>query len=141
MEFLRLEQTDDGDLIIPFFIKGKTREDIVDILANLLAILSDDLLDLHIVGTPRSPRWTKVRNEVIEERGFCACCKSKKNLNVHHKKPFHLFPELELEKNNLIVLCATCHLFLGHLKNFKSWNPDVDKDVEMFRLKIERRPS
>jgi 5-methylcytosine-specific restriction endonuclease McrA len=55
------------------------------------------------------------------------------NLNVHHKKPFHLFPQLELEPTNLITLCMEsgkdCHIKLGHGDNFKAYNPNVEEDV------------
>ena len=29
---------------------------------------------------------------------------AKKKLNVHHVKPFHLYPQLELDENNLITV-------------------------------------
>ena len=56
-------------------------------------------------------------------------------MNVHHKKPFHLFPELELESTNLITLCMDgdkdCHIKLGHGGSFKAYNPNVEEDVKV----------
>ena len=68
----------------------------------------------------RSPQWSAVRDHFLEGKK-CAACGSKKNLQVHHVKPFHLYPELELDVTNLIVLCMDkydCHLRLGHGNNF-----------------------
>ena len=43
-----------------------------------------------------------------------------------------MFPQLELDPNNLITLCMgklECHLQLGHLGNFKFYNPNIRKDA------------
>jgi 5-methylcytosine-specific restriction endonuclease McrA len=39
----------------------------------------------------------------------CQKCSSKKNLEVHHKKPKALFPELLCVIENGITLCDKCH--------------------------------
>lgn len=80
----------------------------------------------------RSPKWPEVEQAHLKIQPVCACCGSDKKLNVHHKKPFHLYPELELEPTNLITLCMDkeCHLLLGHGDNFKDYNPNVDEDVK-----------
>jgi len=36
-----------------------------------------------------------------------------------------MFPELELMKENTIVLCVHCHFHFGHLNNFKKFNPNI----------------
>jgi 5-methylcytosine-specific restriction endonuclease McrA len=84
------------------------------------------------IEKPRSPHWPAVEHAHLKEQPVCACCGSDKKLNVHHKKPFHLFPELELEPTNLITLCMDkeCHLLLGHGDNFKDYNPNVEEDVK-----------
>ena len=61
-------------------------------------------------------------------------------LQVHHIEPFHTNPDKELDENNLITLCSTCHFVFGHLKKWQSYNPDVLVDVETFNRKIENRP-
>jgi hypothetical protein len=56
-------------------------------------------------------------------------------LQVHHVKPFHLLPELELDESNLISLCMgpnECHLFIGHGDSFRCYNPNVREDAEKF---------
>jgi hypothetical protein len=49
----------------------------------------------------------------------------------HHKKPYHLHPELELDPNNLITLCMEnlCHIDIGHGDSFKAYNPNVAEDA------------
>ena len=82
----------------------------------------------------RSPKWPKVEHAHLKKNPTCACCGGNMNLNVHHKKPFHLFPELELEPTNLITLCMDgdkdCHIKLGHGGSFKAYNPNVEEDVK-----------
>lgn len=83
-------------------------------------------------GNPRSPKWGKVRGDYLGKNGICAVCGTNKFLNVHHQKPYHLFPELELEESNFITLCESpthnCHFIFGHLLNWGRWNPKI---VEM----------
>lgn len=91
----------------------------------------------------RSKGWYKTRSEFIKEHPKCQCCGSDKSLEVHHKQPFHEHPELELDKTNLITLCdgtLKCHIFIGHLGNYKSYNLGVEKDAEYFNMKIRNRP-
>lgn len=84
-------------------------------------------------GMERSPKWGAVQKLHLKLEPSCACCGSTKQLQVHHKKPFHLFPELELDLNNLITLCMEgdkdCHLNIGHGGNFKDYNPEVAQDA------------
>ena len=83
----------------------------------------------------RSSKWHEVRNEYLEKESKCAACGSRKNLQVHHKKPFHLHPELELNSENFIALCMDveeCHLLIGHGDSFKFYNPNVESDAKRF---------
>lgn len=91
----------------------------------------------------RSSQWRTLRNKILKANDHCAVCGRKKNLEVHHILPFSLRPELELEPDNLIVLCADpCHFVFGHLYNWQTYNPDVVKDAIQWRNKVmERRDS
>lgn len=97
---------------------------------------------------PRSPDWEKVRDEFVKNNPTCAFCGGGTNLNVHHKKPFHLFPQLELDPSNLMTLCRTseildgadCHYIIGHFGNWKSFNPNVDADAERYLNELLSRP-
>lgn len=89
----------------------------------------------------RSPKWSSVRKKHLNNNGTCAVCGRTKKLEVHHIRPVHLFPDLELDPSNLITLCADpCHLMFGHLMDFKSWNKEIEKDSTDFLKKIKNRP-
>lgn len=82
-----------------------------------------------------------------------------RGLQVHHIKPFHLHPDLELDPDNLITLCEIKgrdhHLLIGHLDDWEAYNPNVRHDVKRFHNKnatqiraeptwqeeVERRPT
>jgi hypothetical protein len=97
-------------------------------------------------GVKRSPRWSRVRAQYLQAYPVCEVCGGTKKLNVHHKQPFWLFPELELKANNLKTLCEgsrkiNCHLIVGHLLSYRSFNPEVDQDAQIWREKVRTRPS
>lgn len=63
---------------------------------------------------------------------MCSACGTAEHIQVHHMRPFHLFPALELDESNLISLCMgsnLCHLLIGHGDSFKAWNPNVVLDA------------
>jgi hypothetical protein len=85
----------------------------------------------------RHPKWKLLRDGFITGKK-CAACGGKEHLQAHHKKPFHLFPELELEEKNLIVLCEhpskNCHFVFGHLMNWSTYNHDIDNTISYFQI-------
>ena len=101
-----------------------------------------------IQGIPgsRSPKWQTVRKKFLAKNPTCALCDGKDVLEVHHIKPFHLHPELELDEKNLIVLCESkkngisCHLAFGHLGKYESYNETVKEDVIIWNNKLKNRP-
>jgi 5-methylcytosine-specific restriction endonuclease McrA len=89
----------------------------------------------------RSPKWSSIRKEHIKNNPECAACGSSKKLEVHHKIPVHIQPELELDPSNLITLCdSPCHLIFGHLFNYKSYNKTVETDCAVYLDKVKNRP-
>ena len=91
-------------------------------------------------GIARSQFWDEVRDEFAREHPNCAVCGSTK-INIHHKKPFFLFPEEECNRLNLISLCDwrgnNCHYRIGHLaKSWRAYNERVD---EVARIISEER--
>jgi hypothetical protein len=89
----------------------------------------------------RSPRWSIIRREHLENNPNCAACGRNKKIEVHHIKPFYLYPELELDPNNLITLCDDpCHFVFGHLMNYRSWNANVTEDCKRYLDRIKNRP-
>ncbi len=80
----------------------------------------------------RSPLWAKVRGEWLKAHPTCSCCGTAKQVEVHHCKPFHLHPELELDPTNFVSLCDgsnSCHRTWGHFYNWKHINPTVREDI------------
>jgi hypothetical protein len=94
----------------------------------------------------RSPHWAKVRKEHLKNNPTCALCGGSRKLEVHHVKPFHVHPELELDPENLLTLCEDkgdgvyCHLFFWHLGSYKSINVTVREDILIWKEKLKNRP-
>jgi len=90
----------------------------------------------------RSPHWETTRKNHLKLQPTCAACGGTNKLQVHHKQPFHLHPELELDQNNLITLCeygdVDCHYNIGHFRNWKSFNPNVEQDAKEKLALIEK---
>lgn len=112
----------------------------------LIKHLIDAAKGKHPLGTARSSHWSSVRKHHLEAHPACEMCGGTAKLEVHHVRPFHLHPDLELEPSNLVTLCeankdgANCHLLFGHLGNFRSWNTAVEADATEWNGKIKSRP-
>lgn len=70
-----------------------------------------------------SQPWRELRYKVFKEYGReCMCCGARKHLHVDHIKPRSRYPTLELEFENLQVLCEDCNL--GKLHHDETdWRP------------------
>ena len=104
------------------------------ILSTILLLLF--MLPVLVFGGDRSSQWPKVRAAHLKAHPCCAVCGTRKDVQVHHIKPFHIKPELELDPNNLVTLCTSkywgfnCHLAVGHGGNFRYENANVLEDIE-----------
>jgi 5-methylcytosine-specific restriction endonuclease McrA len=94
----------------------------------------------------RSSQWPKVRAAHLKLYPECAACGSTRDLEVHHEWPFG-WPggdKLELSPANMVTLCESSggnhHLWVGHLGNFQSRNPDVRADAATMLAKVRSRP-
>lgn len=99
------------------------------------------LLDL-LLGLPaaaRSRDWPAVRDEHLRTQPECQACGRRDDLEVHHKRPVHLAPALELDRLNLVTLCRDCHFTFGHCRDWRAYNPRVDLDCENAREMFRRR--
>ncbi|CAB4176620.1 HNHc domain containing protein [uncultured Caudovirales phage] len=96
-------------------------------IAALLTTMLLGLLLGYLKASPspspsatRSSHWPAVRKQHLAKFPTCAACGAtsvEEHLEVHHVKPFHLDPSLELLPENLITLCRTGrddHFHLGH---------------------------
>lgn len=105
----------------------------------LRALRIGDYADYRTLGAARSPKWESVRKEFMKLHAICAVCSTTKDCEVHHKKPFHLDPALELDPTNFITLCRDHHYLFGHLLNWSAYNPEVDADARIYHDKIKNR--
>lgn len=91
-------------------------------------------------GIKRSPLWRHVEKEHLLREPACVVCGYKGRwVQVHHVKPFHLHPDLELDPHNLITLCERSgrdhHLLLGHFDDWKSYNEHIRADAKHYAHK------
>lgn len=93
--------------------------------------------------SPRSKHWPEVSDRVRKRVGACEATGITKELQVHHVHPFHLFPELELEEDNLVVLTEwktfNSHFWIGHSGNWRAYNPNVREDAALMLERIKTR--
>ena len=89
-------------------------------------------------GVPRSSKWPAVRAAHLKAHPACEACGQKDALEVHHIEPFHIRPDLELNRTNLLTLCGDpCHLVHGHFMSWTRFNRFVVADVRTYRAKLE----
>lgn len=92
-------------------------------------------------GARRSPDWRKVRGVHMAAHPDCEVCgrtKTKvRTIECHHILSYFLFPDLELEPENLVSLCRRCHLLFGHHNNWKRLNMNIRSDIAVWRMKIQ----
>jgi len=87
----------------------------------------------------RSGKWPSYRAAWLKDNPRCAACGNRENVEVHHVMPVSWDPSKELERDNFVTLCPTHHLWIGHLGDWKSRNPDVRKDAADWADKIHAR--
>jgi hypothetical protein len=113
---------------------------------RIIKHVKDVIENKTVFKKPRSPLWATVRKEHLAKFPCCAACGSENKIEVHHIKPFNLFPELELDPNNLVTLCESwkkgvnCHLLFGHLGDYRSYNEKVLDDSNAWLEKLINKP-
>ena len=94
-------------------------------------------------GAKRSRTWSKTRRIHLKTQPRCAVCESKSKLQVHHLIPFHIAPDQEEQEDNLVTLCQNkkyginCHLLIGHLGNYRRFNPSCGLDITIWNMKLK----
>lgn len=91
---------------------------------NVELLSSHQIPQSFIEAAKRDGHWPSLRKAHLVREPYCQYCGGTEKLQVHHIRPFHLHPELELDPNNLITLCEApgkdCHLRFGHEGNFRT---------------------
>jgi 5-methylcytosine-specific restriction enzyme A len=87
----------------------------------------------------RDPRWAKESREWLAEHAECELCghDAIEDLEVHHERPYHLFPELEMDRQYWHALCRRphdCHRLWGHLSDFSLYNPILRESIVIVKL-------
>jgi len=85
-------------------------------------------------ATQRSGKWVTVRKKFLakNKKAGCAACGNTVGLQVHHVRPYHLHPELELVESNLRAMCSSvtgleCHELLAHGGGWGFYVPVLDE--------------
>ena len=92
-------------------------------------------------GASRSPKWGQFKKEYAKKYPpACVVCGSKKTLNLHHLYVFHAFPQYELCEWNVRWLCHEHHLYLAHLGDFSSVDPNGAENIEKEKQAYQTRP-
>jgi 5-methylcytosine-specific restriction endonuclease McrA len=86
-----------------------------------------------VLNVRQTKEYRKALKEHVTLNPNCAFCGRSNAVDVHHKIPVSFAPELAADKNNLITLCRkpACHLVVGHLGNWKTYNKNVEKICEL----------
>ena len=94
-----------------------------------------------VYGAARSGKWRALEQNWLKIHPYCAGCGTTDQVTVHHKEPFHLCPEKELDPCNLITLCERhcCHLMLGHAGDWHAYNPHVVEDAAILHRRVAQR--
>lgn len=87
----------------------------------------------------RSGKWPALRDKWLKEHPTCCISGLKMDLEVHHVKPVHLFPDLELEWSNLRTASRPYHFLCGHYCNWSDWNKDFDQHAAEWLDRIRSR--
>jgi 5-methylcytosine-specific restriction protein A len=99
--------------------------------------------DRLIGGPPRNPHWRSFCKECVVAHPYCAACGSTKFLVGHHKKPFHLYPDLEMSPENILILCqgdvCNCHFVFGHNFSWLAYSETAEEDAARMLDRIKNR--
>lgn len=105
-------------------------------ITTTITYVKDRIQGKTTKGIKRDPNWRLYRKLHLKRNNQCEICWEKMTLEVHHILPFHLFPFKELDWDNLVTLCRRCHLFVGHLDDYKKYNPNCREDIEDWHKKL-----
>ena len=70
----------------------------------------------------------------------CAACARVGDLEAHHIVPYHMAPDHELDTDNLLALCRDCHFYVGHLRDWSSYNRWVVQDAALLLERFKTKP-
>jgi hypothetical protein len=77
----------------------------------------------------RSPKWRALQQRFVREKKCCFITRLRVDLEVHHKIPYHVRPDLELEWDNLCLLTRPVHYLIGHHCNWAYYNQNFEEEA------------
>jgi 5-methylcytosine-specific restriction endonuclease McrA len=107
---------------------------------RLIGMPSPQDAPIILAGLVRSPQWPAVRRRWIKDHPNCCVCEIDRDLDVHHIEPFHVNPSRELDPSNFATCCTRCHLLVGHLGRWDSWNREFLRIAREIRMLVMSRP-
>lgn len=111
------------------------------IIGACVAVYFLMLIFAVVFAAERSSKWHGVRDAYHTAHPACEACGGNDDIEVHHVRPFHLWSEMELEPTNLITLCQRCHILIGHLGNYRAYNPLVREYAARHLAMVKARPT
>lgn len=111
----------------------------MEVLSKLIQYIGFDPFEFgHPLSTyGRSSKWNSVRKAHLLQYPKCCVSGLKTNLDVHHVKPYYLFPDLELDFDNLRTISRPYHFLIGHLCNWSRYNENFDEMILYIRKAIK----
>ncbi len=90
----------------------------------------------HVTKNARKSWATqKAMKEFRKHHDSCAACGRTKKLQVHHIFPVSVSPERADDPNNMLTMCAKCHLRLGHSGDFgRRYVPNIKPVCDIIRI-------
>lgn len=113
----------------------------------MFQILQKNIINIQALGLQGSYQVTKAKKTYLKGHNECAICGSLRGLEVHHRLPVHLHPDLACNPDNFITLCdgniassnSGCHYRIGHLFDFKTrYNAYIFEYAIASRFILER---
>ena len=78
------------------------------------------------------PRVRRAMSKHRKENPRCAYCGRSEKVHVHHIVPVKNRPDYASFDWNLLTLCAKrCHLTIGHMGNWKTYNKQSEQVCEV----------
>lgn len=84
---------------------------------------------------------TKAKRDHVRQYPTCAVCGCQRTflriaIEAHHIVPVHVDPGLAADPHNLISLCKTHHLYVGHLGNWSAYNSNLYATINAIRAAV-----
>lgn len=109
---------------------------------SALLVIGPDKLEAYYdtsFAARRHPDWQEFSREFRRKNPKCQACGSLAEVEAHHIRPVSYYPDLEMVEANLMSLCRVHHFTLGHLCDWRAWNPDAIDMVLVYQSFMGRR--